>query len=108
MSKEERLALIRAGREEGGKYQARAAIKKKKVPSLVSSDMYFIWSLDTMYDVASLIHFLCVLLSSSNSFGNKPCCFSINVRKAYNSHFFPSVCFLHHKVCLGKPQFKIV
>ncbi|KAM1303703.1 hypothetical protein ACFX2F_021480 [Malus domestica] len=30
MSKEERLALVRAGREERGKYQARAAIKQKK------------------------------------------------------------------------------
>lgn len=31
MSKEERLALVRAGREDRGKYQARAAIKQKKV-----------------------------------------------------------------------------
>ncbi|PSR84806.1 hypothetical protein CEY00_Acc32784 [Actinidia chinensis var. chinensis] len=30
LSKEERLALIRAGREERGKYQARAAVKQKK------------------------------------------------------------------------------
>lgn len=30
MSKEEKLALVRAGREERGKYQARAAIKQKK------------------------------------------------------------------------------
>lgn len=30
MSKEERLALVRAGREDRGKYQARAAIKQKK------------------------------------------------------------------------------
>lgn len=31
MTKDERLALIRAGREERGKYQARTAIKQKKV-----------------------------------------------------------------------------
>lgn len=31
LSKEERLALIRAGREDRGKYMARAAIKQKKV-----------------------------------------------------------------------------
>lgn len=31
LSKEERLALVKAGREERGKYQARAAIKQKKV-----------------------------------------------------------------------------
>lgn len=30
MSKEEKLALVRAGREERGKYQARAAVKQKK------------------------------------------------------------------------------
>ncbi|XP_050205253.1 uncharacterized protein LOC126655227 [Mercurialis annua] len=30
LSKEERLALVKAGREETGKYQARAAVKKKK------------------------------------------------------------------------------
>ncbi|KAE9454689.1 hypothetical protein C3L33_13423, partial [Rhododendron williamsianum] len=34
MSKEEKLALVRAGREERGKYQARAAIKQKKVHHL--------------------------------------------------------------------------
>lgn len=34
LSKEERLALIRAGREEKGKYQARTAIKKKKTGGL--------------------------------------------------------------------------
>lgn len=33
MSKEERLALVRAGREDRGKYQARAAVKQKKVDS---------------------------------------------------------------------------
>lgn len=32
LSKDERLALVRAGREDKGKYQARTAIKKKKVP----------------------------------------------------------------------------
>lgn len=31
LSKEERLALIRAGREDRGKYQARTALKQKKV-----------------------------------------------------------------------------
>lgn len=31
LSKEERLALVRAGREDRGKYQARTAIKQKKV-----------------------------------------------------------------------------
>lgn len=31
MTKEERKALIKAGREDGEKYQARAAIKQKKV-----------------------------------------------------------------------------
>ncbi|XP_027096881.2 uncharacterized protein [Coffea arabica] len=34
MTKEERLALIRAGREERGKYQARTAIKQKKTGGL--------------------------------------------------------------------------
>ncbi|XP_059657788.1 uncharacterized protein LOC132304225 [Cornus florida] len=34
LSKDERLALIRAGREETGKYQARTAIKKKKTGGL--------------------------------------------------------------------------
>jgi hypothetical protein len=31
MSKEERLALVKEGREDRGKYQARAAVKQKKV-----------------------------------------------------------------------------
>ncbi|PRQ43290.1 putative protein kinase NEK family [Rosa chinensis] len=31
MTKEERLALVKAGREERGKYTARAAVKQKKV-----------------------------------------------------------------------------
>jgi len=31
LSKEERLALVKAGREDRGKYQARAAVKQKKV-----------------------------------------------------------------------------
>jgi protein SDA1 len=31
MSKEERLEMVKAGREDRGKYQARAAIKQKKV-----------------------------------------------------------------------------
>lgn len=31
LSKDERLALIRAGREDRGKYVARAAVKQKKV-----------------------------------------------------------------------------
>ncbi|XP_052185801.1 rRNA biogenesis protein rrp36-like isoform X2 [Diospyros lotus] len=31
LSKEERLALVRAGREERGKYQARTALKQKKI-----------------------------------------------------------------------------
>lgn len=31
MSKEERLALVRAGREERGKYQALTSVKQKKV-----------------------------------------------------------------------------
>lgn len=31
MSKEERLELVREGREDRGKYQARAAVKQKKV-----------------------------------------------------------------------------
>lgn len=35
LSKEERLALVKAGREERGKYQARAAIKQKKVRYLI-------------------------------------------------------------------------
>ncbi|XP_057949408.1 uncharacterized protein LOC131144652 [Malania oleifera] len=34
LSKEERLALVRAGREERGKYQARAAVKQKKTGGL--------------------------------------------------------------------------
>ncbi|KDO82130.1 hypothetical protein CISIN_1g0036002mg, partial [Citrus sinensis] len=34
LSKEERLALIRAGREDRGKYMARAAIKQKKTGGL--------------------------------------------------------------------------
>ncbi|XP_058115565.1 uncharacterized protein LOC131258331 [Magnolia sinica] len=34
LSKEERLALIRAGREDRGKYQARAAVKQKKTGGL--------------------------------------------------------------------------
>ncbi|THU64032.1 hypothetical protein C4D60_Mb01t22160 [Musa balbisiana] len=32
LSKEERLALVRAGREDRGKYQARTAVKQKKMP----------------------------------------------------------------------------
>lgn len=31
MTKEEKLALVKAGREERGKYMARAAVKQKKV-----------------------------------------------------------------------------
>jgi len=31
MSKDERLALVRAGREERGKYHARTAVKQNKV-----------------------------------------------------------------------------
>ncbi|KAK9113570.1 hypothetical protein Syun_020367 [Stephania yunnanensis] len=34
LSKEERLALVRAGREDRGKYQARAAVKQKKTGGL--------------------------------------------------------------------------
>ncbi|KAK1319518.1 hypothetical protein QJS10_CPB04g00030 [Acorus calamus] len=34
LNKEERLALVRAGREERGKYQARAAVKQKKTGGL--------------------------------------------------------------------------
>ncbi|RWR96987.1 protein SDA1 isoform X1 [Cinnamomum micranthum f. kanehirae] len=34
LSKEERLALVKAGREERGKYQARAAVKQKKTGGL--------------------------------------------------------------------------
>lgn len=34
MSKEERLAMVRAGREDRGKYQARAAVKQKKTGGL--------------------------------------------------------------------------
>ena len=37
MSKEERLALVKAGREDRGKYLARAAVKQKKVPYCSSS-----------------------------------------------------------------------
>lgn len=31
MNKEQRLELVKAGREDRGKYQARAAVKQKKV-----------------------------------------------------------------------------
>ncbi|CAL9145019.1 unnamed protein product, partial [Musa hybrid cultivar] len=34
LSKEERLALVRAGREDRGKYQARTAVKQKKTGGL--------------------------------------------------------------------------
>lgn len=43
LSKEERLALVKAGREERGKYQARAAVKQKKVCAY-SSFMSFFFS----------------------------------------------------------------
>lgn len=44
LNKEERLALVRAGREDRGKYQARAAVKQKKVISAPFIIPYF-WNI---------------------------------------------------------------
>lgn len=50
MSKEEKLALVKAGREDRGKYQARAAVKQKKVCVSICSrifsrplDIFVLW-----------------------------------------------------------------
>jgi protein SDA1 len=42
MSKEERLAMVKAGREDRGPYMARAAVKQKKV-SFLAVGVYVLW-----------------------------------------------------------------